>query len=411
MHRTTPCKPGRPLHRACPVGWIALVLLTVAPKLARAGDDPPPPPAAATAPPPTAAAPAGSPAAATDAKGEADRLDAEGREHYRAGRYQEAYRAFEAAYAQEQRPNLIYNMARCQEKLAAYPEALELLQRYLEAYRAQTGGEPANKADVENLIRTLKQRSYEALPEVTIASSPTGAAVRLLPDGVVIGNTPVTTHLKPGIYKLRLELDKHAPLETDVVVPESGKVRAVLALKPTYRLAAVSFWCNVRQVKIAVDGKVVAVTPFSGRIEVPPGRHQISLSREGYGTVEEIVDVPEDKQLHLDYNLQPLSGSSSWRSAIGWTLMILGASGVGVGVATGQQADEHYRGSPDFDRWAQWQQIGYGAGGAGLGLGLGLVIWDAFRDNIPEQDLAPGPKRGQGQRLTPLGEPSPGEPR
>ncbi len=411
MQRTTPRKPCRPLDRACFGGWIALALLTATPELARAEPDPPPPPPATATPPTSTKGAADGPAAPTDAKGEADRLDAEGREHYRAGRYREAYGAFEAAYAQEPRPNLIYNMARCQEKLAAYAQALELLQRYLAVYREQTGGEPANKADVENLMRTLKQRSYESLPEVTIASSPPGAAVRLLPEGVVIGNTPLTTHLKPGIYKLRLELDKHAPLETDVVVPESGKVRAVLALKPTYRLAAISFWCNVRQVKVAVDGKVVAVTPFSGHIDVTPGRHQVSLSREGYGAVEEIVDVPEDKQLHLDYNLQPLSGSSSWRSALGWTLVVLGGSGIGVGVATGRQADQYYRGSPDFDRWAQWQQIGYGAGGAGFGLGLGLVLWDAIRDNIPEQDLAPGPTRGQGQRLTPLGETSTGEPR
>lgn len=338
-------------------------------------------------------------------KERADALDTEGREHYRAARYQEAYRTFEAAHQAEPRPNFLYNMARCAEKLARYGDAVALLERYLELYRAQNNAEAPNKADVDNLIRTLKQRAHEALPEVTIASTPPGATVRLLPDGVVLGTTPLTTHLKPGIYKLRLELERHAPLESDLVVPESGAVRAMLSLKPTMRLAALSFWCNVRQVKIAVDGKVVAMSPFSGRIDVTPGRHQVTLSRDGYALQEEIVDVPEDKELHLSYALTPLAGSSTWRSWLGWPVTILGLGGIGAGVAMGRAADGYYRGTPDFERWAGWQQVGYGAGGAAAGVGLALLIWDGVRDNIPTEDLVPGPPRSNGHTLRPLGAP------
>ncbi len=376
--------PGRARAR---IGCVALALTCLlAPTLALADD---PPAAGADAP--------------SSNKAASEALETQGREAYAAGRFQEAYRAFESAFGQDPRPKLLYNMARCLEKLAKYTEAIEILQRYLSVHRQQTGQDPDNKAEVEVLIRTFRERAFDALPEVTIASSPPGATVRLQPSGAVLGNTPLTTHLKPGIYKLRLELDKHTPLENDLVVPETGKVRVVLALKSTVRLAALSFWCNIRQVKIAVDGKVVAVTPFSGRIDVAPGRHQVSLSREGYSPMEEIVDVPEDKELQLGYHLDPLASQSTWRSWLGWPVLVAGAGGIGGGVASGVQAEQYYRGSPDFETWASWQKIGYGAGGAALGVGLALVIWDAVRDNIPEADLVPGPKHDKGSKLVPLG--------
>jgi hypothetical protein len=168
------------------------------------------------------------------------------------------------------------------------------------------------------------------------------------------------------------------------------------------RLAALSFWCNVRQAKIAVDGKVVAVTPFSGQVEVAPGRHQVSLSRDGYTTLEEIVEVPEAKQLHLRYRLEPLANASSWRSYLGWPVAVLGAGAVGGGIAAGLQAEQQYRGTPAFERWAGWQRAGYGGGGALLSLGVALLIWDAARESIPEADLVPGLQRRPGRELRPL---------
>lgn len=362
--------------------------------------------------------PAGQPAAdgaaadgaPVDPKVKAAEWDAEGREHYRSGRFLEAYRAFEAAHRLDPKPSYTYNMARSKEKLAKYDDAVALLERYLDEHRRQTGAEAGNKADVEHLIRQLRQRAYESLPQVLIGSNPPGAVVQTLADGRTLGTTPLTTHLRPGVYKLRLEMADHQPLEADLVVPETGSVRAVFALTRIVRVAALSFWCNIRQTKIAVDGKVVAVTPFSGRVEVQPGRHQVSLSREGYTTIEEIVEVPENHELHLDYVIESLESRSSWRTWLGWPVAVIGLGGVAGGVAAGVQAEQFYRGSPSFENWAGWQKVGYGAGAAVLASGVALIVWDANRENIPVEDLAPGPKREKGRKLTPMdgSKPEPG---
>jgi hypothetical protein len=337
-----------------------------------------------------------------DAAAEANSFDQQGREHYSAGRFQQAYDAFEGAHRFVPKPNYLYNMSRCLEKLARYAEAIALLERFLEAHRQQSGQDAPNKADVDNQIRMLRQRAFETLPEILIGSSPQGAVIILLPERSTLGTTPLTTHMRAGVYKLRLELPDHDALETDLVVPESGRVRAVFALTPKVRVGAISFWCNIRQVKIAVDGKVVAMTPFSGRINVPPGRHQVSLSRDGYSTIEEIVEVPEHRELHLDYELELTESPASWRAWIGWPLAVVGLGGVGGGVAAGMQADEAYRGTPTFNQWSGWQTTGYGAGGGTLALGLALIIWDGVRENIPVEDLAPGAQRPTGRKLLTL---------
>jgi len=289
------------------------------------------------------------------------------------------------------------------EKLAKYGAAVRLLQRYLDHYGRQNGGQkPGNVADVNNLIRTLRQRAFESLPEVVIGTNPSGATVAVLPGGRVLGSTPLVTHLKPGTYKLKMTLAKHTTLEADLVVPEAGKVRAVFSLKPVVRLAALSFWCNVRGAKIAVDGKIVAITPFSGVIEVSPGRHQVSIQRTGYGPIEEIVSVPENKELHINYVLELVEARSSWRSVLGWPLMIAGLGGIGGGFWSRTQADEQYIGTPKFKLFEDYQNLGYRAGGAAVALGLGMVIWDGVRSGIPTADRVVGVTRLKGKALRPM---------
>ena len=68
--------------------------------------------------------------------------------------------------------------------------------------------------------------------------------------------------------------------------------------------------------KVIIDGKVRAMTPFSGRLEIRPGRHSLTLRRPGYHPSEEIVEVPRDHVLHVDYVLQPEGQPGSCHSTL-----------------------------------------------------------------------------------------------
>jgi len=363
-------------------------------------------------PPPLAAnnAPKAAPPTATKSA-QADALTGTARTAYRSGDFNGALALFKRAFAADNRPPLLYNMARTQEKLAKYQPAIKLLKRYVALFRKQNrGADPTNLADVENLILSLRKRSYTSLPKVSIDSRPAGALVIRRSDGATLGTTPLIIQMEPGSHKLRLKLPRHVPMNVVVQVPESGATNFVFTLSSEDRRAAISIWCNIRQVKIAIDGKVVAMTPFAGRIDVKPGRHQITLNRQDYGTREDSVDVPQDKELQLRYVMTRRESSASWRAAIGWPVLLAGIGGVSGGVASMVQANGFYAGSLDFDYWQDWQNIGYAAGSAGVALGLGFVLWDALRDDTPNEDRTLGPKQIEGRELRPIGAPLRGKP-
>jgi len=382
---------------------LALLVAVAQPVALRsAAAQPAPPPLAEPPPPPVHAGP-------SDATAEADRLAEAARDAYRNGKYAEAVRLFEQAFAAEPRPKFIYNMARAKEKLAAYKEAVHLLERYLTLYRQQNAGaDPSDAADITALIRALKQRAFDALPEVTIASTPPGAQVLL--NGATIGTTPLTTHLEPGRYKILLRAPHHTDLDAELVVPESGTVRVVLSLKSTVKRAALSFWCNVRGAQIAVDGKVMAVTPFTGQLDVDPGPHQIAVNRAGYKSLETVAVVPADKELHSRFVLEPTDSSLSWRSYLGWPLVLLGGGAVGGGAIASYYADQEYAGTPRFKSLEQLQNGAFGGGGAAAGLGLLLVVWDGVREAIPDDERVSGRQFQAGSELRPLGGPKDGQP-
>ncbi len=386
-------------HRQPTLPWLMLLCLIASPTLAQ--EAPPPPPVAINdAPPPAASAPA-----------RADALTAQARTAYGSGDFKGAVALFEKAFAAEERPALLYNMARTQEKLAAYQKAIKLLQRYVALYRDQNkGADPTNLADVQNLIRNLRKRGYTSLPKVAIDSRPAGALVIRRSDGVTLGSTPLSIHMTPGSHKLRLELQRHAAVNVVVQVPESGQANFVFTLKADEHRGAISIWCNIRQVKIAIDGKVVAMTPLKGRIDVKPGRHQLTLNREGYGAREDFVEVPQDKELHIRYVMHRREGTLGWRSAVGWPVLIAGFGGISGGVASLVQANGFYAGSLDFEYWESWQNIGYAAGTAGAVVGLGFVLWDSMRDSTPEEDRIIGPAQVEGRELRPIAAPLRGKP-
>ncbi len=388
------------LHRA--LLGLAVTAMSLAPQTYAHADVPTPSGAPAATTPPVAPAPT---TQALTPKMQADTFEAAGRKAYAAGQYQQAHDAFARAFSHVPKPGYLYNMGRCMEKLAKYGDAVRLLQRYLDQFRRQNAGtSPANVADVTNLVRTLRQRAFESLPEVVIGTNPSGATVAVLPGGKILGSTPLVTHLSPGTYKLKMVLARHTSLEADLVVPETGKVRAVFSLKPIVKLAALSFWCNVRGAKIAVNGKIVAITPFSGTIQVPPGRHQVSIQKAGYGPIEEIVSVPEAQELHINYVLELVESTSSWRAIVGWPLLVGGLAGIGGGIWSRGQAELQYAGSPKFKVFEGYQNLGYGAGGASVAAGLGLIIWDGIRSGIPKADRVVGVARVKGKTLRPMGE-------
>jgi hypothetical protein len=341
--------------------------------------------------------------AVTPQASEAETLADQGREAYRTGNYAEAYRLFEHSLQLHENPKIIYNLARTKEKLADYKAAVQLLDRYLDAYRRHNGGqEPADVNDVQRLQRDLKQRAFEALPEVSIQSHPSGAQVFVGEGGSTLGSTPLVTHMEPGRYKVTIKLPNYADAEAELAVPVSGRVNLMLSLKSKLKRAGLSVWANVRGAQIIVDGKTMAVTPFSGTLDLDAGKHQVLLSREGYKPVEESVTLPDEQVLVARYEMRPSVKTGSFRPWLGSLLAIAGGGSIAGGYAARSAAEEEYTGSPRFRELESWQNRGYRIGSGLIALGVAFVVWDAVRSDIPAEDRVDGRQFDAGKEWRPM---------
>lgn len=83
-----------------------------------------------------------------------DELVGQAVELYSAGRYEKAIELFEKAFAVNDEPELLYNIARCYERLAVPKEAVEAYERFLES--PGTTGELRTKA-LENIASLRRE--------------------------------------------------------------------------------------------------------------------------------------------------------------------------------------------------------------------------------------------------------------
>lgn len=91
------------------------------------------------------------PPASTDDQEARARFEA-GRMAFGAGRFEDALADFERAYALSSRPQLLYNIAQCHDRLRHDEEAVAALRRYLEAVP-----DAPNRAEVERRLLVLER--------------------------------------------------------------------------------------------------------------------------------------------------------------------------------------------------------------------------------------------------------------
>lgn len=101
---------------------------------------------------------------AQDVVGEkVQKLSKEGTELYRAGNYEEAARKFEAAYELEPVENLLFNAAKCYEKLEEWDKAIELYKQFTVAPGVDPKAKEVALQQVEKLeeISEVEKRTAE----------------------------------------------------------------------------------------------------------------------------------------------------------------------------------------------------------------------------------------------------------
>jgi PEGA domain-containing protein len=129
-------------------------------------------------------------------------LDRQGVRAYADGRYSDAVVLFRESFTLGGPASELWNIARSEER-QDHPESAA---KAIEAYLAQTGLTPEDRAGAERELESLRARPSL----VTVTSTPPGASVTV--DGLTGSQavTPVTFEVTPGAHTLALRRDSRA---------------------------------------------------------------------------------------------------------------------------------------------------------------------------------------------------------
>ena len=244
-------------------------------------------------------------------------------------RYQEAAQAFEAAHAARPLPPFLYNVGACYEKLAKsepaelayWDQAIEHYREYIEAApeaedreaiegrievltaerdriaaamkKAEESRQPA-EVTTSSEVESLEEAAIRGL--VVIESDPPGATVYL--DDTkkdALGRTPWSGTLE-GEHTVYIEHKGYEPREMSIAPSPDKLIVLSVALAEVHYLGWIEITSNVPGADIYIDDKSVGVyrkTPFSGNL--PPGKHEIWITAEGYDEHHQEVEIVAGK--------------------------------------------------------------------------------------------------------------------
>jgi hypothetical protein len=293
------------------------------------------------------------------------KLFEEAQAYYNLGNYTQALVLLEKSYLLSKQPDLLYNMALCQQKLGKNEDALTLFRSFLR----ESPTSPL-RSTVESKILEL-QDLLAGKVTVEITSSPSGAEVRRGgASSPVIGKTPFTASLDAGSYYFTLTLSGYEPhgfdLETkpskSYVIPEIRLLAKPSPLPPTSTTTTAEPAVSLTSLPESSPASAAVVQPSTRE----PRRLGIAgLSVTTYDAASETTSNSGGGFL-LEY-----AGNRRWKSMRFQTqFVVIGGSSNAVAIALGA-----YWQKPIRQKWIYEFSLGIGpiTGEGKLALGISLT--------------------------------------
>jgi hypothetical protein len=258
-----------------------------------------------------------------------------GAQAYASGKYADAVRSFEQAYALAPRPTVLFSLAQAERKdfydradATALHHAIAHYTEYLKA--VPSGGRRAEaqdaKTELEGRLARMDPKEAAATtqekrkPRLTVFSATAGAQVSI--DGGAPSELPYFADLEPGKHKVRVFAEGYFDREQEVSGDKGDEpVNLPLQEKPALVTVELSTESDVY-----VDGHLVAQTPIHRPLEVPSGVHVIAISKNGHRAWSREVMLERAKPLELRPELQ-VSG----QRVLAITMIAGGGALVGLG--------------------------------------------------------------------------------
>jgi tetratricopeptide (TPR) repeat protein len=264
-----------------------------------------------------------------------------GRQAYEAGDYPAALSAFEEAYRIVPRPAVAFALAQAhrQQFLAdsdpgKLKRAVQLYRKYLEeAPRGERHDEAS--AHVQYLLPILNRAEASgpiAAPAIPrrdtrlMVVSPAKGAIATI-DGKLSGPVPFVRPVAAGDHQVKVEAPGHFPEELAVAAVDGELSITKVDLRPKPALLTLRAPGGA---EVAVDGRPVGETPLARPLEVPAGRHFLTLGKRGHRQFARELSLDLGQLRTIDVELE----KTGQRRAALWILAGGGALLVAGGVTT-----------------------------------------------------------------------------
>ncbi|WP_437876586.1 TonB-dependent receptor domain-containing protein [Sorangium sp. So ce513] len=197
--------------------------------------------------------------------------------------------------------NVIFNIARTYEALQEYPDAFRY---YVQALEQEPNA--ARRPAIEEALARIRPN----VAVINVQTDPPGATVYInRRDLGGRGNTPRLLGFQPGKHKIIVDLEGYEPAEVENVEAKIGEqTNVAIKLKRIVGTVRVVGETAGTQVRVNdATGPVACSAPCD--LTLPPGRHRLYLSQEGYQPSEQDVNVAAGATVAARYRLNPLTGS------------------------------------------------------------------------------------------------------
>jgi hypothetical protein len=215
-----------------------------------------------------------------------------GAQAYGAGKYADAVRSFEQAYALAPRPTVLFSLAQAERKdFLDRPDANTLhhaIAHYKEYLQVvPSGGRRTEAEDAKNDLEARLARldpkdaapttpAEKRKPRVTVFSPTPNVQVTI--DGSAPSDLPYFADLLPGKHKVRVFGEGYFDAEQEISGDAGIDVPVNLALREKPALVSIELDASS---EVYVDGRLVAETPLGRPIEVPSGPHVVAIAQNG----------------------------------------------------------------------------------------------------------------------------------
>lgn len=277
-----------------------------------------------------------------------------GAQAYAAGKYADAVRSFEQAYAVAPRPQVLFSLAQAERKEFLDRGDPAVARRAIAHYKAYLDEVPKGgrhddaleaKTDLEWRVSRLSPQDTappqpeRRKPRVTVFS-PTAGAMASLDDGPP-QELPYFADLEPGRHKVRVFGEGYVDAEQEISGDKGIDVPVNLPLREKPAALTVGL---TSVADVYLDGRLVARTPLAQPLEVAPGPHVVAIVRNGKNAWSQEIVLARGKAGRVDPRL-----TTSAQRYVAYGTLGVGIASLIVGGATAIAARAHQDTAEDIE--------------------------------------------------------------